>query len=97
MGGRLPRTAFRCGEQQGGGCWGLWVVWMRQMLAVLASPSAASPINTRCLWTLCAAAQMNRGEVDEAELKERQARAMADPEVQGILTDPVMRQASGGT
>lgn len=37
---------------------------------------------------------MNRGEVDEAELKERQARAMADPEVQGILTDPVMRQAS---
>lgn len=36
--------------------------------------------------------KMNRGEVDEAELKERQARAMADPEVQGILTDPVMRQ-----
>ncbi len=35
---------------------------------------------------------MNRGEVDEAELKERQARAMADPEVQSILTDPVMRQ-----
>lgn len=38
---------------------------------------------------------MNRGEVDEAELKERQARAMADPEVQGILTDPVMRQVRG--
>ena len=35
---------------------------------------------------------MNRGEVDEAELKERQARAMADPEVQGILSDPIMRQ-----
>lgn len=36
--------------------------------------------------------QMNRGEVSEAELKERQARAMADPEVQSILSDPIMRQ-----
>ncbi|PRW58562.1 Heat shock STI [Chlorella sorokiniana] len=36
--------------------------------------------------------KMNRGEMDEGELKERQARAMADPEVQSILTDPVMRQ-----
>lgn len=33
-----------------------------------------------------------RGEVSEAELKQRQERAMADPEIQGILTDPVMRQ-----
>lgn len=33
-----------------------------------------------------------RGEVSEAELKQRQERAMADPEVQGILSDPVMRQ-----
>ena len=30
--------------------------------------------------------------MDEAELKERQARAMADPEVQSILSDPIMRQ-----
>lgn len=36
--------------------------------------------------------QMNRGEVSEDELKQRQERAMADPEVQAILTDPVMRQ-----
>lgn len=36
--------------------------------------------------------KMNRGEVSEADLKERQARAMADPEVQGILSDPIMRQ-----
>lgn len=36
--------------------------------------------------------QMNRGEMEEGELKERQARAMADPEVQAILSDPVMRQ-----
>ena len=35
---------------------------------------------------------MSRGEASEAEIKERQARAMADPEVQQILTDPVMRQ-----
>ena len=32
------------------------------------------------------------GQVDEAEMKERQARAMQDPEIQGILQDPVMRQ-----
>jgi len=43
----------------------------------------------RCLQQLGAA---NRGELNEDELKERQARAMADPEIQGILTDPVMRQ-----
>ncbi len=30
----------------------------------------------------------------EEELKERQAKAMADPEVQNILMDPIMRQAS---
>lgn len=36
--------------------------------------------------------KVNRGDVTEAELKERQAKAMADPEVQSILTDPVMRQ-----
>jgi len=33
-----------------------------------------------------------RGQLSEEELKERQARAMADPEIQMILTDPVMRQ-----
>ena len=32
------------------------------------------------------------GQVDEAEMKERQARAMQDPEIQNILQDPVMRQ-----
>ena len=32
------------------------------------------------------------GEASEEEVKERQARAMADPEVQNILMDPVMRQ-----
>lgn len=36
--------------------------------------------------------KMNRGEVSEEDLKARQERAMADPEVQSILTDPVMRQ-----
>lgn len=42
----------------------------------------------------CVAAinRMNRGEASEDEIKERQARAMADPEVQRILTDPIMRQ-----
>lgn len=33
-----------------------------------------------------------RGELSEDELKERRERAMADPEIQMILTDPVMRQ-----
>ena len=32
------------------------------------------------------------GQVDEKELAERQQRAMADPEIQGIMSDPVMRQ-----
>ena len=33
-----------------------------------------------------------RGQLSDEELKERQARAMQDPEVQAILSDPVMRQ-----
>lgn len=42
----------------------------------------------------CVAAiqKFNSGDADEAEIAERQAKAMADPEVQAILTDPVMRQ-----
>jgi hypothetical protein len=32
------------------------------------------------------------GEASEEELKERQAKGMADPEVQNILMDPIMRQ-----
>ncbi|KAG6475876.1 hsp70-Hsp90 organizing protein-like [Zingiber officinale] len=34
----------------------------------------------------------NRGEISPEELQERQAKAMQDPEIQNILTDPVMRQ-----
>uniref|UniRef100_A0ACD5USW8 Uncharacterized protein n=1 Tax=Avena sativa TaxID=4498 RepID=A0ACD5USW8_AVESA len=34
----------------------------------------------------------NRGELNPEELKERQGKAMQDPEIQNILTDPVMRQ-----
>ncbi|CAI5516547.1 unnamed protein product [Closterium sp. Naga37s-1] len=34
----------------------------------------------------------NRGDIAPEELKERQAKAMQDPEIQSILTDPVMRQ-----
>nr|GMD98232.1 hsp70-Hsp90 organizing protein 3 [Ipomoea batatas] len=33
-----------------------------------------------------------RGDLTPEELKERQAKAMQDPEIQNILTDPVMRQ-----
>eukprot|EP00879_Flechtneria_rotunda_P009158 GHRR01009588.1.p1 GENE.GHRR01009588.1~~GHRR01009588.1.p1 ORF type:complete len:493 (+),score=199.13 GHRR01009588.1:1014-2492(+) len=43
----------------------------------------------RCL---AAIDRIAHGEASEEELKERQARAMADPEVQNILMDPVMRQ-----
>jgi len=32
------------------------------------------------------------GQVDEAEMKQRQERAMQDPDIQNILSDPVMRQ-----
>ena len=34
---------------------------------------------------------MNSGEMSDEERKQRQERALADPEIQGILTDPVMR------
>ncbi|XP_010933724.1 hsp70-Hsp90 organizing protein 1 [Elaeis guineensis] len=34
----------------------------------------------------------NRGEISPEELKERQAKAMQDPEIQNILSDPIMRQ-----
>ena len=36
--------------------------------------------------------KVSRGQVTEEELKERQERALADPDIQMILTDPVMRQ-----
>ncbi|XP_042474633.1 hsp70-Hsp90 organizing protein-like [Zingiber officinale] len=34
----------------------------------------------------------NKGEISPEELKERQAKAMQDPEIQSIFTDPLMRQ-----
>ncbi|MCL7045465.1 hypothetical protein MKW94_012086 [Papaver nudicaule] len=34
----------------------------------------------------------NRGDISADDLKERQAKAMQDPEIQNILSDPVMRQ-----
>ncbi|KAJ4746847.1 Hsp70-Hsp90 organizing protein 1 [Rhynchospora pubera] len=34
----------------------------------------------------------SRGDLTPEELQERQAKAMQDPEIQGILTDPIMRQ-----
>ncbi|OAY56658.1 hsp70-Hsp90 organizing protein 3 [Manihot esculenta] len=34
----------------------------------------------------------SRGDISPEELKERQAKAMQDPEIQNILSDPVMRQ-----
>ena len=36
--------------------------------------------------------KVSRGDVSPEELRERQERALADPEVQMILTDPIMRQ-----
>lgn len=39
-----------------------------------------------------AIARFASGEATESEIKERQARSMADPEVQNILKDPVMQQ-----
>eukprot|EP00884_Botryococcus_braunii_P003465 jgi/Botrbrau1/13119/Bobra.0187s0076.1 len=43
----------------------------------------------RCMEAI---SKLNRGEASEEELKQRQAKAMADPEIQNILTDPIMRQ-----
>ncbi|KDP25621.1 hypothetical protein JCGZ_20777 [Jatropha curcas] len=34
----------------------------------------------------------SRGDISPEELKERQAKAMQDPEIQNILSDPIMRQ-----
>ncbi|KAH9314049.1 hypothetical protein KI387_022676, partial [Taxus chinensis] len=34
----------------------------------------------------------NRGDISPEDMKERQAKAMQDPEIQNILTDPIMRQ-----
>ena len=76
--------------------YGRWVRWQRGgagkcLAGCRRSAGAAAPCPLRC-YPRRLALQMNRGEVDESELKERQARAMADPEVQSILSDPVMRQ-----
>ncbi|CAK9859760.1 unnamed protein product [Sphagnum jensenii] len=38
--------------------------------------------------------KVNRGDISAEDLKEKQAKAMQDPEIQGILSDPIMRQAS---
>jgi stress-induced-phosphoprotein 1 len=40
----------------------------------------------------CRLAAAAAGDATEEEIKDRQARAMADPEVQNILMDPIMRQ-----
>lgn len=47
-----------------------------------------------CLYVLynMSAPLYYKGEGTEEELKERQAKAMADPDVQNILMDPIMRQ-----
>ena len=37
-------------------------------------------------------AQINRGDISEEDLAARREKAMADPNIQNILTDPVMRQ-----
>ena len=42
-------------------------------------------------------AQISRGELSEDEMKQRRERSMADPEIQGILTDPVMTQVQPDT
>jgi stress-induced-phosphoprotein 1 len=34
----------------------------------------------------------NRGDLTQEEIQERQNKAMQDPEIQNILTDPIMRQ-----
>lgn len=36
--------------------------------------------------------RIQRGDASEEELKERREKAMTDPEIQNILTDPVMSQ-----
>ena len=36
--------------------------------------------------------QITTGDVSEEELAARREKAMADPQIQNILTDPVMRQ-----
>lgn len=36
--------------------------------------------------------QFMSGDATEEELAQRRTRAMADPEIQNIMTDPVMRQ-----
>ena len=41
---------------------------------------------------MCVAMQFISGDASEEELAQRRARAMADPEIQNIMTDPVMRQ-----
>ena len=38
--------------------------------------------------------QITTGDVSEEELAARREKAMADPQIQNILTDPVMRQVS---
>ena len=38
------------------------------------------------------AVQINRGDISEEDLAARREKAMADPNIQNILTDPVMRQ-----
>jgi hypothetical protein len=41
--------------------------------------------------------QLTRGEGTEEELAMRREKALADPEIQNIMTDPIMRQVTLAT
>ncbi len=53
---------------------------------------ANSPVASTEGFRRCMHAQINRGDISEDELAVRREKAMADPNIQNILTDPVMRQ-----
>ncbi|KAF7001033.1 hypothetical protein CFC21_016782 [Triticum aestivum] len=61
-------------------------------------PSIPNILKLRCLITrgvqrcIQQINKANRGKLTPEELKERQGKAMQDPEIQNILTDPVMQQ-----
>ena len=64
------------------------LVSARFMMQLLTRASFADGV-MRCVEQIN---KVSRGQVTEEELKERQERALADPDIQMILTDPVMRQ-----
>jgi hypothetical protein len=68
------------------------VLKVKTPLLSLCPTSVCCAVVLLCCCAVLPCVLLSPGEGTEDELKERQAKGMADPDVQNILMDPIMRQ-----